>query len=98
MAMRGGVPRRPASAVTTPRTMTAVPMARPRASAIEIVAAGLGVGLGEGLGVGVGVTLGVGLGVGTGLGEGLGGVDAPGVALGDGSGGALGGAGTATSP
>ncbi len=82
IAKSDGVPRRPGSAVTTPRTVTVVPTVRVRAVAIvtteragvgvadgDAVGAGLGVGgaVGPGDAVGVGGrAVGVGVGVGVG--------------------------------
>src|SRR5690242_13435814 len=64
MAMSGGVPSRPAGAVTTPRMETRPPIAAWRASAIAITGLAVGVGLGDGVGVGVATGVGVGLPVG----------------------------------
>src|SRR5258706_1755861 len=83
IAMSDGVPRRPASAVTTPPTATTVPIGRRRASAMERGATP-GVGLGEvpgdalGLGAGVGPGVAVDDGPGVGTGEGVGDVSADG--------------------
>ena len=80
IARRDGVPRRPASAVTTPRTVTAEPTGITRVAAIESPlgdALGNGepvgdeVGLAEGSAVGGGSGVGDGAGVGAGVGGGL---------------------------
>ena len=53
MANRGSVPRRPASAVTVPRTTIRLPTGARRAAAgSRIAGVGLGVGLGRGVGFG----------------------------------------------
>ena len=53
MANRGSVPRRPASAVTVPRTTIRLPTGASRAAAgSRIAGLGLGVGLGRGVGLG----------------------------------------------
>src|SRR4051812_30385466 len=79
--MSGGVPRRPASAVTVPLIVTRAPTLSRRASAIEIrppdgtgvgLALGGGVGLGGSVGVGDAVAVGVGVGDGLGVGDGAG--------------------------
>jgi len=59
-----GVPIRPGSAVTTPRTRTWLPTGRRRASPMDVKPSGDGVG--EGLGLGVGEGAGVALGEGPG--------------------------------
>ena len=99
IAMSGGVPRRPASAVTTPATLTIEPIGCRRATPIDIAAGdaeggGVVVGRGVALGVGAGVWEGPGLGVGVGVGDGPG--DSLGLGVGVGVGGWLGvGAGLA---
>lgn len=90
--MSGGVPRRPACAVTMPATLTTVPMGMRREFAIgRIVDDGNGTGDVDGLGAGVvvGVDVGVGLEEALGAGATLG----SGVGVGDG-----GGASTMSSP
>ncbi len=97
MATRGGVPRRPGSAVTTPRTTTIEPMGRVLAMLIAIDADGVGEGvelgegdaLGPGDGLGCGVTVGVGVGgaVGAGVGVAVGTGVGVGLGVGDGVGG-----------
>src|SRR5690349_1490447 len=67
IANSDGVPRRPGSAVTTPRTVTVVPTRRRRAAAIvSPVGDGLGdvgtEGVGDPLDVGVGLEVGAGVG------------------------------------
>ena len=89
IARSGGEPSRPASAVTTPVTVTLAPTVTARADAIGIaVGVGEGVcdGVGDGVGEGAGVRDGPGVGVGVGVGDG----DEPGVALGAGDGDAVG--------
>ena len=66
IARSGGVPRRPASAITTPLTDTVVPTGRRRASAID--SEGVGWATVEGVAVGAGVGIGVAGGAGVGLG------------------------------
>src|SRR6478736_6703984 len=87
--IRAGVPRRPASAVTTPRASTTVPTARVRTAAI-VCSTGLGLGVMDVLGSGVGVGSWVvdGDGVAVGAIVGVGSIDglAPGVSLGPGEG------------
>ncbi|HXS70250.1 MAG TPA: hypothetical protein VN839_01595, partial [Patescibacteria group bacterium] len=76
IANRDGVPRRPGSAMTTPRTVTVVPTGSARAAAIVAPlgdGVGAGVDVGPGVDVGVGLAVGVGVGVGLGLGVGVGG-------------------------
>src|SRR6185503_17415251 len=102
IARSGGEPKRPASAVTTPATVTCRPTGSDRATAIDEtdpgadegvgpgVAVGVGAGVGVG-GVGVGPTLGSGVAVGAGVGE----ADGSGVGVGVGLG--VGGA-TTSSP
>ena len=85
IAMSGGVPRRPACAVTIPATLTVVPIGSRRALAMVTIpddgdgvgdADGLGeadaVGEGARVGVGVGATEALGAGVGEGEGVGAG--------------------------
>ena len=67
MARSGGNPIRPASAVTTPVTVTTVPTDAPLASTIVSVAGGVGPGVGEGEGDGAEVGAGVRVGEGDGL-------------------------------
>ncbi len=92
IAARDGVPRRPASAVTTPPIRSRLPTWYARASAIErrVRSGGLvGVELGDGVGAGVGDDVGEGEGSGgVGLGSGpvVGTGPGSGVALGDGVG------------
>ena len=80
--MSGGVPRRPASAMTTPATETLVPTGRCRASAMDTVATGGCVGEADGVGVGAALGLGPGVDVGAGVGDGV----AVGVGVGVGAG------------
>ena len=68
MAITGGRPSRPPSAVTTPATVTTVPTGTARASTIVIV--GGAVGPGVGVGFIVGATVGAGENVGCGVGVG----------------------------
>ncbi len=87
MANRGCVPRRPASAVTVPRTTIRLPTGARRAAAgSRIPGVGLGVGLGRGVGLGAGVGLGRGVGAGVGAGVPVGLGDGEGVGLGEGVG------------
>src|SRR4051794_18778310 len=81
IAIRAGVPSRPASAVMMPLTETTLPTGTARAAAMDVpLGVGIGVGVGEGVGDGVGVA------VGTALGEGVGGVtEDTGVGLGGGA-------------
>ena len=65
IASRDGVPRRPASAVTIPRTVTVDPIGLVRAAAIV---SPIGEGLGDGSAVGAGVALAVAVGVGAAVG------------------------------
>ena len=51
IAMRGGIPRRPASAVTTPVIIKTVPTGAPRASTTSTVGGGVGPGVPVGAGV-----------------------------------------------
>ena len=81
IANRDGVPRRPGSALTAPRTVTVVPTGSARAAAI---AAPLGDGVGDGVDVGVGLAVDVGVDVGVGVGVGVG--DGVGLGLGVGVG------------
>ena len=76
-----GVPSRPASAVTTPRTVTTEPIEAARAAAMvdvpgdalgDGVVLGFGVGVGPPVGVGVDVAEAVGVAVGTGVGVAVG--------------------------
>ena len=67
IAISGGVPRRPPSAVTTPATLTTVPIGTPRASTMLSVPGGVGTGVGVGFAVGAGVGVGPGVRVGVGL-------------------------------
>ena len=86
-----GVPRRPASATTTPVVRTVAPIgsvrtvARGRAAGVDV---GAGVVVGRGVAVGRGVPLatGVGVGVGPAVGSGVGVAVGPGVAVGVGVG------------
>lgn len=74
IASSGGVPSRPASAVTTPVTLTVDPTAAVRATEMGmVVAVGCGVGVGDEVGSGVGVEVGCGVGtwVGVGVGPGV---------------------------
>ena len=99
IATSDGVPRRPASTVTTPATFTVAPIGWRRATPIDSVAGdaeggGVVVGRGVALGVGAGVWEGPGLGAGVGIGDGPG--DSLGLGVGVGVGGGLGvGAGLA---
>ena len=88
IANRAGVPRRPGSAMTTPRTVTVLPIGRARAAAIvRPLGDGLGAGVAEAVGVGLGLAVGVAVGVavGTGVGVGVAAGVAVGVAVGAGS-------------
>ncbi len=86
MAMRGGVPSRPASAVTMPRTVTVDPTGLVRAAAI-VSPTGEGLGDGSAVGVGVGVGLTVAVGVGSDVGDAVGSGVGVGVGAGVGDGG-----------
>ena len=81
IANRAGVPRRPGSAMTTPRTVTVFPTGRARAAAIvKPLGDGLGAGVAEAVGVGLGLAVGVAVGVAVGTGVGV--AVAAGVAVG----------------
>src|SRR5215207_3740591 len=97
IAMTGGTPSRPASAVTTPATLTTVPTGAPRASTMLIVGGAVGPVVGVGVAVAVGRGVAVGLGGGAMVGDevargvavggatvagGVGGAVAPGVGVG----------------
>src|ERR687887_2021589 len=77
MTARVGLPMRPSSAITTPRTWTVVPIGFVRASAM--VATTSGGSEGDAVGVGVGMDVGVGVGDATGVGVGSGGSEGVGV-------------------
>ena len=82
IASSAGVPRRPASAMTTPVAVTREPRGSARTTAsVGRVALGDGVAAGVGVGTGVGVAVGAGVGVGPGVGDGVG----PGVGVAVGS-------------
>ena len=74
ITITGGRPRRPASAVTTPASVTTAPTGAPRASTTSMTGGGVGpgVGLGDGAAVGEGERVGVGCGVETPVGAGVG--------------------------
>ena len=61
IAMSAGVPSRPGSAKTTPRTWTRAPIADARASMIDTSGPAVGEGAGVGLPVGEGVAVGFGV-------------------------------------
>ena len=96
IASSAGVPSRPASAVTAPRTTTVEPTDRARAAAI--VDPGHGLADGDGLEVAAGVGLSVAIGVAVGSVEGVGVGSGVGVAVGVGVGVGVGGGSTARSP
>ena len=97
IASRAGVPRRPASAITTPRTTTVRPTGACLAAATVIGAVddegdGVGVGVSVGVGTRLGELVGLAVGVSDGGGDGVGSV------VGEGEGEGLGGGSSSNSP